>query len=533
MSSVASINLFPVKSSYSDFKFFRENRDVNGRNVERLAEEIEETYLLDLYPIVTDQEKVIEDGQHRFTVAREMLLPFYFIQSARVTVGEIAQANSNTRPYSVDDARQVYANLGLKAYQYINRFITENGIDVKTSRMPKQTSSVIKWLDPDCSRASFMNGDFVVRRPEYAQAVYNYIRDYANIAPFVARSKYVEVIANLAGNPLYDHGRMISKLNRVPTRLKRVPSVSEAIDVLNEIYNYGATEEKRVRLKMLTRSEQIDRFDKGTTPIDDGGVKVSRGVIFRSVQIASTSDYGMFSFHSCGRPVQEFHFARLKSAMKKHNLLDCYPIICDNNFTILDGQVRFLAAKDLGLPIYYIQTSSATLPMIVRASASSKSWAMRDYLHHYCSLGLGDYLELHDFCKEYPFLNLQVSIKFLGGPVLRSEIELHRFKSGQFLIGNMQLARIVANALRRLDDKKLINRRTFQFVLYGACREAKVTGFDPDFFVKQANLYPELMADFADKDSCKECIEKTYNHCNRSRKFLFRSASRELAMVTK
>ena len=117
--------LQPISSRYGEFHFFEENREISQRNLENIAENIEDTYLLDLYPIVTNCEKVIGDGQHRFTIAREMHLPFYAIESPDISVDDIARANGNTLAYSVDDARFCYEALGLKAYEYINHFIAD------------------------------------------------------------------------------------------------------------------------------------------------------------------------------------------------------------------------------------------------------------------------------------------------------------------------------------------------------------------------------------------------------------------------
>lgn len=519
--------LQPINKGYGEFKFFAENREINQGNVESIAEGIEHTYLLDLYPIVTDREKVIVDGQHRFTVAKNMILPFYAIASDDVTVEDIARANSNTLAYSVDDARFVYEKLGLKAYERVNHFIRINGLD-EGSRLSKRTGSVIKWLDPNCNKATFVSGDFVVRKPEYAQAIADTIKDYAKVQSFFERSKYSEVIQNLLLNPLYDHARMMRNLEKIPTRLKKVATRDEGFKVLTDIYNYGIKHENRVKLVYLEKSAQVDRFDKHSATIDDGGIKIERGMVSRPVKIMSSTDYSSFSLHPCRRSVSPKELERLRASILTKNLLNCYPIICDSRLTIIDGQRRFLVAKELGLPIYYIESSSVTLPMVISASASSKSWASKDYLHHFCSVGKENYLKLASFISKYEFLDLQTAYRFVDEPFAYSFNDLkHRFKTGQLDIGNYSVALRTAISLSQLEDRKLRNSRMFQFAL---CRAIKYHGqscFNPDVFVEQANSYPDKMAGFVDKDSCMACIEETYNHQNRGQKFFFSQTERQ------
>lgn len=513
--------LQPIKSGYGEFGFFDENREISQRNVESIAEGIEQTYMLDLYPIVTDRERVIVDGQHRFTVAKKMILPFYAIESADVTVEDIARANSNTLAYSVDDARIVYEKLGLKAYEYINHFIRINNLGSGT-RLTRRTSSIAKLLDPDCDNSAFVSGDFVVRKPEYAQAVRDMIVDYMKFQSFIDRSKYSEIIPNLLLNPLYNHERMMSRLEKIPTRLKKVATRSEGFEVLTEIYNYNVTSDKRVKLTYLDKSKQIDRFDKSGTIIDDGGIKIERGVVCRPVPIESSVDYNKFSLHPCRRPVHPKELDRLTESIAFKNLLDCYPIICDSNLTIIDGQRRFLVAQKLGLKIHYIKSSSVTLPMAISASASSKTWASKDYLRHFCAVGKENYLKLASLLPKYPFLDLQTAYRFVDEPFAYSfNVLKHRFKTGELRLSNWGVAVRTANCLSRLEDKKLRSNRMFQFALCRAIKDHGAACFSADVFVDQANSFPEKMTGFVDKTSCMTCIENTYNHRNRGKKFSF------------
>ena len=68
--------------------------------------------------------------------------------------------------------------------------------------------------------------------------------------------------------------------------------------------------------------------------------------------IYETYDYDKFSLLKSNRPVNKAHVIRLVESMDEEYLLS--PITTNEKFQIIDGQHRFTAAKEKGLPIRYI-----------------------------------------------------------------------------------------------------------------------------------------------------------------------------------
>ena len=71
--------------------------------------------------------------------------------------------------------------------------------------------------------------------------------------------------------------------------------------------------------------------------------------------IKSTKDYNRFKFHPLNRVPSMSHVSDLMKSIKKNNQLDINPIIVDFEGRIISGQHRFLAAKNLGVAIHYIE----------------------------------------------------------------------------------------------------------------------------------------------------------------------------------
>lgn len=64
--------------------------------------------------------------------------------------------------------------------------------------------------------------------------------------------------------------------------------------------------------------------------------------------VEETTDYGMFNFMKGNRSVNPFNLKRITESMRERCLFS--PILVNDNMEIIDGQHRFLAQKDLGLP---------------------------------------------------------------------------------------------------------------------------------------------------------------------------------------
>ena len=71
--------------------------------------------------------------------------------------------------------------------------------------------------------------------------------------------------------------------------------------------------------------------------------------------IHTTKEYDKFSLINYNREVNRKHLNRLKISIKHKDLTKFKPVIVDKEFCVVDGQHTFVACKELGLPIHYMQ----------------------------------------------------------------------------------------------------------------------------------------------------------------------------------
>ena len=119
------------------------------------------------------------------------------------------------------------------------------------------------------------------------------------------------------------------------------------------------------------------------------------------MKIYSTTCYSRFSFLDNNRIVKRSHVDKLKKSIKEIDLTKCNPIKVDVNLRIIDGQHRYQACMELGLPIYYVVLNGvdAEQAMIID-NQNNKKWEMMDWLRYRANKNGGCYKMLLDFIQQ-------------------------------------------------------------------------------------------------------------------------------------
>lgn len=121
--------------------------------------------------------------------------------------------------------------------------------------------------------------------------------------------------------------------------------------------------------------------------------------------IYETTDYDIFKKLPNNRDVINQRKQRIMNSIKEGYVLN--PIVINKDYQIIDGQGRYEALKELGLPIRYIVDEEAGIEECRRMNAYNTSWNVNDYIK---SLAEGG----NESCK-----NLLAIMMELGLPAAR------------------------------------------------------------------------------------------------------------------
>lgn len=166
-------------------------------------------------------------------------------------------------------------------------------------------------------------------------------------------------------------------------------------------------------------------------------------------KILFTKDLGQFKIMDGNRAIDRNHVSRLKESLKitGNSLLKQRPIIINDKGEIVDGQHRFVACSELGLPIYYVNTNNYNLNEVMVLNCNNKNWSMIDFASMFASQGKKDY-EYFLMFKEQHGIDCDSAAALLAG---NHRFDRAMFRSGHFKVKNIRQAQ---EAIEKIYDFK-------------------------------------------------------------------------------
>lgn len=153
------------------------------------------------------------------------------------------------------------------------------------------------------------------------------------------------------------------------------------------------------------------------------------------IRVKTTDEYERFSFIESNRNVNRAHVKELKKSIEEVGLIPT-PIIVNEKMEVLEGQHRFIACRELGLPIYYIIVPGLGMRHSVAMNANNKSWSGEDYLHYYSEESNPDYVFIKRLTEQYP-LSLTTILHILSAK--DSGRYMDAFRNGTFeVVGDFE-----------------------------------------------------------------------------------------------
>jgi hypothetical protein len=136
-----------------------------------------------------------------------------------------------------------------------------------------------------------------------------------------------------------------------------------------------------------------------------------------------TADYAQFVTHDV-RDVSENRFARLSEEIRNTNLLEYFPIIVKpadskGKRHIVDGNLRFEVAKELKLPLHFIEGTDVTSADIARALGFMAKWTLMEYLYYWTAEDSAEHHKALLFMGKHGALTAVTAVQLLSGSVRR------------------------------------------------------------------------------------------------------------------
>lgn len=253
------------------------------------------------------------------------------------------------------------------------------------------------------------------------------------------------------------------------------------------------------------------------------------------ITLKKTSDYSLFSMHKINRllvSVGGFEpRKKLADSMKKHGFRRTQPIRCieqdDGKMLIFDGHNRFMTAKALNIPLWYISYPKSEADYIdpLKDNEGQIGWSPRDIVSAR-SHENADYAEVLSFC-ETTGIPLNVAFSMFYGQSGSSHNISNYMKDGRFSIKDRNLPWKVAAVVRAACGLCSFARTTPFVSAVSKCMFAE--GFSHERLIERINRRPDLLRKCGFERGYIAMLEEVYNHSTRGER-LYLQAEVEKAM---
>ena len=233
-----------------------------------------------------------------------------------------------------------------------------------------------------------------------------------------------------------------------------------------------------------------------------------------------TTNYSLFKFLDGNRNVNKLNLNRVINSMKEYPLITI--ILVNERMEIIDGQHRFLALKELGLPINYVIVRGYGIKEVSVLNAIGMNWTKMDYLETHIKGGNENYIKFKKFREDFPKLTFSVCTRLLSGlNSLKMEIldgvkgKTKDFENGTFEIRDIDTA--YENARKIMDFEphyKGYSDLTFCLTLLSIFKHPN---YDHARMLKRLSVQPNSIRGCKNQKQYHELLEEIFNYKSRNK----------------
>lgn len=228
---------------YEKFKLILGNRRVDESKVKEKIKILSESYHLDVFPIVVNENFEIIDGQHRFFACKKMNAPVHYIVKKGLGIDNVQKINTHMYNWSYETFMESYASRG--NINYVNLMLFLKKHDVKIYEIYH-----LLGKGNTTSRYTLVKTGEIIFDTTAELICTKFIHFYLPIKNILGGTNHalIGACAKLYKNEELDPQRLYRKLKLVPeSYLKLGLNVKETLRILEDIYNYQQMESTQIR----------------------------------------------------------------------------------------------------------------------------------------------------------------------------------------------------------------------------------------------------------------------------------------------
>jgi hypothetical protein len=238
------------------------------------------------------------------------------------------------------------------------------------------------------------------------------------------------------------------------------------------------------------------------------------------LQIHSTNDLSVFKILEGNRNINLGNVERLVKSIEENGFLQM-PIIVNENYEVIDGQHRLMAARKLNSIIYYHKVNNYDLKTAITLNRNQSNWSIADYIRSYCDLGYKDYIRLQEFYEANKDFGLMICAELTSLDSIRDIYSKGNsekgdlIRKGYYKFDPNNKAEYIFNAARKI--KTVIPDVMIVAYLRSLSKCINNPEFNLNQFVKKATTYPDQHRRSSTVSVIMANIEHIYNFRNQGK----------------
>lgn len=223
--------------------------------------------------------------------------------------------------------------------------------------------------------------------------------------------------------------------------------------------------------------------------------------------IYQTNDYGLFSYATGNRPINDGHVREIVNSMEKEYLMTI--IFVNERFEIIDGQHRHRAIQQLGKPLFFSVVNGYGEDEMQIYNLNGSNWNNSDFCSRFIALGNQNYIDYRRFRNKYKFGHGESLMMLTNAVKFSTQIG---FKEGLFEIRNYKEACEIAEEIYRVEPyfKDGFRNRGFVLCIFNLLKNNK--SFSMDKFIHKCKEHTSFLKKCATTDQYMDMIEHLYNY---------------------
>ena len=234
-----------ISKNYNEFTFVKGNRPLSSVHLSKLRKSMTENFLP--VPIIVNNKMEIVDGQHRFTICKELNIPIHYISGQNWDIDEIRQINSVQKSWGYKDFIKSYMDLekGIAGpYTTLDWFINSYEIPTQVAISILTGNSLSSTQISD-----FKTGNLKIDNLEWSKSFCNWLVSMKPLWNGWNKRSFVMAMVILDKDRRFNRKQWSKKLMVHSMRMRHCTNIDDYLDLVEYIYNLGTKGEDKLRFQ--------------------------------------------------------------------------------------------------------------------------------------------------------------------------------------------------------------------------------------------------------------------------------------------